>query len=128
MRRLYQDWARLSDGLIDQRRRHDLVGVAEPELRPADAHLDAGKHIDRAANASLVRDEAVHRSELLDAQRPTTIDCDPRVLRVDIGVIEDEVVPRRTAERQRQRIESLPAARPIRVFDLEDQRHAMRSR
>jgi hypothetical protein len=113
---------------VDQRRDHRLVRIADAEDGPSHTDLGAGAEPHQSRRPRRVGDQSVDAPQVLDQKRPRFVGRDPGVTRIDVRIIEDEVVRQRAADRHRQRVEAVAGARAGRVRDLENHCHAMRSR
>jgi hypothetical protein len=62
------------------------------QRRAAHAHTVTCVQRDRAVPSNRLGHKSIHASQILEYQRPGLVVHEPRMVRVDIGVVENDVV------------------------------------
>src|SRR5687768_7283544 len=102
--------------------------IGQTKARGPHPNLGPGIQRDAAGEPRLLADQPVHATEILDDGTSILIEPDARVTRLDVGVVEHEVVREAASDGQWTFAERVPGAGAAGVHHLENHRHEMRSR
>jgi hypothetical protein len=92
------------------------------------ANLGSRTHRHAPGKPDIVRHQSVYAPQVLDQRRAGFVDRNARVARVDVGIIENEVISEPAPDCDRTIAEAVPGASAAGMQHLENHRHEMRSR